>query len=145
VKWLLVTWWNLVFWAKCRAGFRLLGPVSISGVVTSYEVSEDGDVCFDVSPDGQDVDLLEYDTGHVQHLSLVFHCEVAPADRERLAGEIARLTPGVRVRVGGTRAWDGCHHGRGVVFDVLMALLRAAPVLDGCIEIHPTKEIEVLL
>jgi hypothetical protein len=128
VKWLLVTWWNLVFWAKCRAGFRLLGPVSISGVVTAYEVSEDGDTCFDV-----------------QHLSLVFHCEVAPADRERLAGEIARLTPGVRVRVGGTRAWDGCHHGRGVIFDVLMALLRAAPVLDGWIEIHPTKEIEVLL
>ncbi len=114
-------------------------------VLTSIEVSEDGDTCFSVTPEPTDGAALEYRTGAVLHRCTSIHCEVVPDDRERLADVIALLRPGVRVRVGGRRAWDGCHHGRGVVFDALMVLLGAGPVVDGWLEIHPVASIEVLL
>jgi hypothetical protein len=137
-------WWSsLVFALKQRAGFRLLGTVAgVTGVVSSFERSDDGDLSFDVTPDAEFAWVLEYPSRHVARAAI--HCEVVPADQERLAAAIGMLRIGARVRVGGQRAWDGCHQGHGVVVDALCVLLRAAPVLDGWVEVHPVLSLEVL-
>lgn len=136
---------NLVLAAKKRAGFRTLEWVDgVTGVVVTFEVSEDGDTCFDLLPDPEFLDLLDYSTAGTLHHSYRLHCEVVPADRERLAQPIAGLRAGVRVKVTGFLAWDGAHHGKGLLFDVLMVLLGAAPTVDGWLEIHPVRELEVV-
>jgi hypothetical protein len=146
LTWIRIAWSNLVFRLKCRAGFRLLEPVEVTGVVRFVEASEDGDTSFDLVPDGSvSVGLLIYGTSDAIHHCESIHCEIVPRDRARLASAIAALAPGVRVKVSGQRAWDGCHHGKGVLFNVLMVLLGAAPVLDGWLEVHPVTSLEVLL
>lgn len=135
---------NVVFWLKCRAGFRLLrGDASVSGTVTAIEIAEDGDTCFDITVDSKYTAVLTYVTSGAVHTCNILHCEIVPADRARLAKEIAKLVPGRHVTVTGKRAWDGCHHGRGNIFDALMVLLGAAPVVDGWIEIHPVTSLHV--
>lgn len=138
---------RIVFWFRTRRGFRLLGPVSVTGTVRYVEVAEDGDTCFGLAPDS--LIPLGYQTKAnggtvVYHRCEEMHCEVMPADRQRLSVQLSRLHPGLRVRVTGQRAWDGSHHGRGVLFDALMCLLGAAPTVDGWIEIHPVTDLEVL-
>ncbi len=143
--WLEVAWSNLVFWFKRRAGFRRLEYVSgLTGIVASLEIAEDGDTCFDLVP-GERHELLTYRTVGSVHLCKKLHCEIVPKDRARLAAQIALLSIGARVTVSGYRSWDGCHHGRGVIFDGLMVLLGAAPVLDGWLEIHPCTSLEVIV
>ncbi len=142
----IVLWfWAQVFAAKCRAGFKLLEFAIVRGTVVGMpEISSDGDTCFDIIPDPGFESLLEYSTGGARHVCQTIHCEVAPADQRRLRPVVELLRSGSRVSVAGTRAWDGAHHGHGTLFDVLMVLLRAAPTLDGWIEIHPVQEITVL-
>lgn len=138
---------RVVFALKCRAGFRLLQSVEgIEGIVTAVEMSSDGDACFDLdlATDPGSRALLVWGTAGAAHISRDLHCEIAPVDHARLLVPISHLARGVRVRVGGRRAWDGCHHNRGVIFDVLMVLLGAAPVVDGWIEIHPVESLEIL-
>jgi len=145
IAWLKIWFSNLVFALKCRAGFRLLEYIgSVTGMVKALEMAEDGDCCFDLVIDGPPSPLLAYKTSGATHICETLHCEIVPADRARLSAEIAKLKIGVRVRVSGRRAWDGCHHGKGLLFDALMVLLGAAPTLDGWIECHPCTSLEVL-
>lgn len=140
-----IWFWDLIFWLKCRAGFKLFGPITVVGVVTNVEFAEDGDACFDLSIDDDKTWLWITTSGtRVLHKCLDLHCEVTPHDGERLGPIVKQLRYGTRVRVRGTWAWDGCHHGRGAPFDALMVLLRAAPTLDGWLEIHPVTELEIL-
>ncbi len=129
-------------WFKRRGGFIDLNcEQTVEGtVVRTNGSSPDGDTTFDVEPYYYDTRVLQFGCSWTPTI----HCEVTPG-HPGLAEAAARLRVGDPVRVTGRWAFDGGHHGHGLVFDALAAIVGWPPnVAEGWTEIHPVTQIEAL-
>ncbi len=132
---------------KRRGGFVDLDcERTVEGTVmlSSVDLSNlDGDATFDLWLEPDDYDVACF-AGRCRQ---TIHCEVPPG-RPDLAAELAEVLRSAAypsVRVTGRLAFDGSHHGRGLLLDVLAAVVGwPANVRDGWLEIHPVTHLEVV-